>query len=95
MKFKLTEKEVEKIVNDITLNGSTDKDVFVKTTLPDENTRFMEIIVGTPVFMDDLLEIAKRFDDANIMLDTTFDRELAMYIVPGEQFFEEGGPNHD
>lgn len=91
MKFKLTEKEVEKIVNDITLNGDTNKAVVVKVSLPDENSRCMEIIVGTPIYMSDLLDIAKHFDDANIMFDTTYDLELALYIVPGEQFFEIGG----
>jgi hypothetical protein len=89
MKFKLTIKEVEKIVNDIALNGAANKAVFVKASPPNENTRCMEIIVGTPIYMEDLLEIAKYFDDANIMFDTTYDRELAMYIVPGEQFFVE------
>ena len=90
MKFKLTAEEVEKIINDITLNGNTNEAVVVSVSLPDDNTRCMDIVVGKSIYMGDLLEIAKHFDDTNILLDV-FDGELVLIIGPGEQFFEEGG----
>lgn len=91
MKFKLSVEQVEKIVNDITLNGSTNKEVVEKIMLPHEVTRCMEIILAGPIFMEELQDIAEAFDDANPMFDTTISLDLAMYITPGEKFFEEGG----
>lgn len=92
MKFKLTAEEVEKIINDITLNGDTNEAIFESVSLPDESNRCMVVTIGTPVYMEDLLEISKHFDDTNIMIDTTsINKDLFLYIVPGEKFFEEGG----
>lgn len=91
MRFKLTAEEVEKIINDITLNGDTDKAIFKSVSLPKESNRCMDVTIGTPVYMEDLLEIGKHFDDADIMIDiNSFDKDLSLYIVPGEKFFEEG-----
>lgn len=91
MKFKLTAAQVAKIVNDITLNGSTNKEVVEMVMLPHEVVRCMEIILTGPIYMEDLQEIAKAFDDADPMFDTTASMDIAMYITPGEKFFEEGG----
>lgn len=91
MKFKLTAEEVTKIVNDITLNGSTNKEVVVSVDVPNDQSPCMELVVKGPIYGDEVQEIAKHFDDTNVMFNVTFDRNLAIYIVPGEKFFEEGG----
>ena len=91
MKFKLTATQMAKIVNDITLNGSTNKEVVEMIMLPNEVTHRMEIILAGPIFMEELQDIAEAFDDADPMFDTTASWDIAMYITPGEKFFEEGG----